>query len=180
MKSRLLLFTILLIVLSLGWSACARPEETMLKSIPCRARQLSNSLSRPPCQRQPARSRLPANFLNWYLKFGVNEYGMPLAPFEEGGHHACDCISPEYRSRIDAEVSVAPEQRGTYDPVTNGFGLIDSTNTRLFESEGSFASVIAELEGMDWARQITIDLVYSEQAGWWMMCAALRLIPLKA
>jgi hypothetical protein len=165
MKSRLLLFTILLIVLSLGLAACAHPEETMIEI---------NPLPRPAAVQQPEPTPLPApagalsaasNFLNWYLKFGVNEYGMPLAPFEEGGHHACNCISPEYRSRIDAEVSVAPEQRGTYDPVTNGFGLIDSTNTRLFESEGSFASVIAELEGMDWARQITIDLVYSEQ-GW--------------
>jgi hypothetical protein len=99
-------------------------------------------------------------FLNWYLNFGVDEDGMPLAPFEQGGHHTCECLTPAYEARIDAEVSVAPERRGVYDPIASGYDLIDSTTTSLFLAEEYSASVIAVLDGMDWSRQITIDLAY--------------------
>jgi hypothetical protein len=106
-----------------------------------------------------------SNFLSWYLNFGSDENGMPLAPFENGGHHSCDCVTPAYAARIDAEVSVAPEQRGTFDPVTGGIGPIDSSRAEIFTAEGDSASVIASLEGMDWIRAVTIDLAYSGQ-GW--------------
>jgi hypothetical protein len=156
-------FAIILVFLALILSGCSGAEETVIEI---------NPLPRPAtaARLEPTPSPVPSgalsaanNFLNWYLKYDVDENGFPLAPFEQGGHRACRCVTPEYLARIDAEVRVDTTQRGVFDPVTGGFGMVDSTSTRLFDSDGPYATVIAELEAIDWARQVTIDLVFSEE-----------------
>jgi hypothetical protein len=163
MKNKLSTITILMVILALLLAGCTGMEETAVEINPLPGA----AAVQPP---EPTPTPTPAgalsaanNFLNWYMKFGVDEYGVPIAPFEQGGHRTCDCISADYQARINAEVSVAPEQRGTYDPVTNGFGMVDSISTRLFDAEGSSAVVIAALEGMDWLQEITIDLVHQDE-----------------
>jgi hypothetical protein len=164
MKTKLSLFTILFAVFTLFLSGCAQPEAAVVEINPLPGA----AAVQPP---EPTSTPTPkgalstaANFINWYLNFGADEYGIPLSPFEEGGHRTCDYLTPDYITRINAEVSVAPEQRGTYDPVLSGWGPVDSSRIEVFHSEGNTASVIATLEGMDWNREITIDLVYTGAA----------------
>jgi hypothetical protein len=160
-------FTILFVVLALILSGCARTEPTFVEVNPLPAAVVIEQPAPTPSPSPKGALSSAANFLNWYLHYGVDQYGLPLAPFEEGGHRTCACLTPAYIARINAEVSVAPEQRGTFDPVIGGWGPVDSSRVQLFTAEGSSASVIAALEGLDWTREITIDLVHTD--GSWLV-----------
>jgi len=163
MPARKILFTITLLFLALSTGGCSPSGETSRDANP-----LPRAVVMPPPAPLPTPEPSGAlaaanNFLNWYLNFGVDSSGLLLSPFEVGGHRTCDCVSPAYQARIDAEVGLPPDRRVPYEPVANRFGLIDSVSADLFAAEGFSASVIAELDGMDWSRQITIDLIYTDE-----------------